>query len=354
MSYSILYYPTINFQKKDYDWLTRASLFWDNIYRIVPEKHAYQDDDFVQELSSTGEIGRPYIMDYRDTIHIKFAACSKYLQDNRYLFKTYKEKYSIDKVETVRLYKSKALWQLFSELAEYELIINNVKGIYSDSYEIPKEIADTYMSYLAREIADKEQMSLSTQDSAAWMASSRIENAQGREKYLDNENHYIAFPIYIYDLVPMSAQITPKKILKFRKERADERHNFMQTLESFLKELSNVQSIQRLTDVWNDECKVMLKAITDYKKSTDILGAVEWGGTMAALGTIAVDVASIASGNNPLLPYLGLGFGGLGVITELINKRYPKSAHPYSYLYQVRELVPAAQRKYPFTINPMN
>lgn len=354
MSYSILYYPTINFQKKDYDWLTRASLFWDNIYRIVPENHAFQDDDFVRELASTGEIGRPYTMSFDDTINIKATACSKYLDDNRHLFEKYRKKYSINKGETVQLYKSKALMRLFSELRRYNLIANANENFYSESYEIPKEIADTYMSYLAREIADSEQMSLSTQNSAAWMASSRVEKAKGREKYLDNNNHYIAFPIFIYDLVPKNAQISPQKILKFRKDRADERHNFMQTLESFLKDLSNVQSVQRLTDVWNDECKVMSKAITEYKKSSDILGTVEWGGTMAALGTIAVDAASIAGGNNPLLPFLGLGFAGLGVITGLINGRYPKTAHPYSYLYQVCQLVPATQRRYPFTINPLN
>ena len=56
MSSSILYYPTIEFKREDYNWLWNASLFWDKIYRIVPPGYNLSEPTNIKELCSTGEI----------------------------------------------------------------------------------------------------------------------------------------------------------------------------------------------------------------------------------------------------------------------------------------------------------
>ena len=59
MSNSILYYPTIEFRKEDYQWLWNAALFADKIYRIVPPEYKLNEPRNIRELCSTGEIGIP-------------------------------------------------------------------------------------------------------------------------------------------------------------------------------------------------------------------------------------------------------------------------------------------------------
>ena len=59
MSKDILYYPTIEFNTSDYEWLWRAALLWDKVYRIVPDGYTLNEPKNIQEICSTGEIGVP-------------------------------------------------------------------------------------------------------------------------------------------------------------------------------------------------------------------------------------------------------------------------------------------------------
>ena len=47
---SILYYPSIHF--KDENWVKRALLYWDSVYRIVPVGGRLFDSDFIKELAT--------------------------------------------------------------------------------------------------------------------------------------------------------------------------------------------------------------------------------------------------------------------------------------------------------------
>ena len=71
MGNSILYYPTIEFRNSDYKWLWTASLFWDKIYRIVPENFILNEPENIKKLCSGGDIGiqispNPYSKDSSD------------------------------------------------------------------------------------------------------------------------------------------------------------------------------------------------------------------------------------------------------------------------------------------------
>jgi hypothetical protein len=59
MTKNILYYPTIEFQADDYEWLWRSALLWDRIYRIVPDGYSLDEPDNIKEICSTEEIGIP-------------------------------------------------------------------------------------------------------------------------------------------------------------------------------------------------------------------------------------------------------------------------------------------------------
>ena len=43
MDKNILYYPTIEFNAADYEWLWRAALLWDKVYRIVPDGYSLRN-----------------------------------------------------------------------------------------------------------------------------------------------------------------------------------------------------------------------------------------------------------------------------------------------------------------------
>ena len=60
---SILYYPSIHF--RDENWVKRALLYWESVYRIVPVTYVPQDSDFIRQLKGDGLI-RDIILDKDD------------------------------------------------------------------------------------------------------------------------------------------------------------------------------------------------------------------------------------------------------------------------------------------------
>lgn len=369
MNNAVLYYPSIEFKFDDYDWLIRASLFWDEIYRIVPEGYVPEDDVFIKILCSSGEIGKHYTMNIFDSdrIHenefydktkhiIRSEACKKFLQDFEPLFKHYRDTNLEWESELVRLNTTKLEFHLFEKFAEYGLIANYPKEKWISPGEwiyVPKVFADAYMSYLAKEISEKDNLSLATPNSISWLSSYNFKSATSSNILCsDAMEGFICFPVYIYDVLPLNKDFSPYKILEFREKRKDERHNFMQALNSFLESLSSANSVQRIADIWNNECNEIKKAIKDYKKSSDILGAVRWGGRIGACASVLIDVGTLKDRSSSILSLVGAGIDLLGLGASFLADKFAQKNNAYSYLCQLQDLLPNKYR-YQFSINPL-
>lgn len=354
MNNGILYYPTIEFKDEDYNWLVRASLLWDKIYRIVPEGYQPKDNKKIQALCSSGDIGIPYLLGYRSDI-ARLDASEKFLRDFYGKFETFKKDLKEDNNILINLNISKAEAFLIHTLKKYDLISYNSDGWVF----MPKSLADTYMTYLAQEIARRENLSIATPNSKAWITSSRtnhnyevIEDCLinhsslvNMSKEINSLDKALCFPLYVKDIIPENFDISPDKILKFREQRKDERHNFINKYENFCNRLSNAHNLSVISEIWNDECKEINQAIKDYKKSMDILNVLKWGGRISLIGAIVVDALGYTDIADAIPQSVDTVLLGIGTGATILSNFLPDNKSPYSYLCQVHDLVPKKLRK---------
>ncbi|MCM1534024.1 MAG: hypothetical protein NC099_05165 [Corallococcus sp.] len=242
MIQDILYFSSIEFDKNDYYWLTQASLLWDKIYRIIPSHYEPNDDSFIKELCSTGEIGVGYgMVNYYQYFSIRCHATERFVREHEKNLQQYKKEFEhSSNKEFSRLSLDKANWELWSVLNSNDLLFYNVSLSKNFRY-IPKKIADIYLSYLANEIAASEHFSLATPNSETWIFSAQNGCL---DRYFEAEaKKQFAFPLYIKDIFPQNLQLSAKQILTFREKRKDERRNFIEKYNSFCERLSNAQNI---------------------------------------------------------------------------------------------------------------
>lgn len=156
MLQNALYYPHIGFH--DPSWIKAMAMYYDNIYRIVPNNIIPDDSEELQALLQEGSIGKmvdpaDYSKKASDQFLVrlggwKAAALDYNKEDEELLTRLHTDKTD----ERVR--------ELFREAGFKE---NN------DWMYVPTAIASNFMLYLANEIASKNRLSLITGD---WGASS--------------------------------------------------------------------------------------------------------------------------------------------------------------------------------------
>ncbi len=342
---SILYHPNIEFKDEDYQWLIRASLFWDNIYRIVPENYTPQDNDNIKILSEDGDLIREISVkkDNWELENLRHSSSNEFYCDYCDKIETFKAKNPDWKEDSTRFNMSKADYALVEMLDELGLVVKTQsENLWQNEWiKIPKYLGDRYMSYFARHIAKENAMDLATPDSASWLAASDVLHNQSFR-----EGEAFAFPVSINDIIPEDLNISPKNILKFRKRRKDERQHFYEQFNRFSKKLMDVSSLDVFKDIWNEECREIEKAITDYKKSMDILNVTRFVGGLSFIGLIIGNIFGYAD--------LGLASNimgsiclGIDVGTAITKEIIPNEINAYSYLYDVHKLAPRAFRKQP-------
>jgi hypothetical protein len=152
------------------------------------------------------------------------------------------------------------------------------------------------MIYLATEIAKKNNLSLYTFNSDAWTASTYFVNeGTVQEAFFPGDEYYhksnaALAPVFIGNIFPENLlDLSPKEILKFRAKRADERKQFHDAFDDFCNKLYQAYDPKILRQIWNEERRKVEYALTEYKKSMDILRPANWGGSVAAIINIATD-----------------------------------------------------------------
>ncbi len=328
-----LYYPTIEFQ--DYEWLWGASLLWDRIYKIVPEGYQPDEPPNVLELQEGGEIGVAiHPQKYAKGIADEFIEKMKSRNWDAAAL-THNKEDSADDYR--RLHKNK----VDAKLKEM-LISKGQASAQGDWLHIPTEFSAQYMTYLANSIADRNKLQLVTDLSSAWTCSTYFRFDGAIEDFPSGDYENQLAILVIKDFLPSNiSSISTKELLQFRKKRRDQRHRFFNAIKNAAKSISECTDPKIIQDKVNDLKKDIGSAITDYKKSADILKVTSWTGikslsfpvaTVVIKKVITLDPATLT-----ILSGVGIGLGVMSGFREFLHKSKKLAKEcEYSYLVELR------------------
>jgi hypothetical protein len=197
---------------------------------------------------------------------------------------------------------------------------------------------------LAKEIASRNDLSLSTSDKNSWIASAfnygtgkHNSDQNDRQTSGQQDSNEVSY-LLLKDILPKNLlDIRPDRLLRFREQRKDERRQFHQALDEFAAKLERAEDPVARKAIWEDERRYLESAITDYRKGMDILGVSEFMGITARI----LEISSLAM--NDSLSRFGLASGGivLGAIATGIKNRQREKNNPYSYLNSISEITPS-------------
>lgn len=275
MQDSALYYPHINFDNQAL--IKSMSMFYDKIYRIVPNDYTPEDSFELQAILEDQKIGRPI-----DPLK-------------------YNESVSKEFIENVNIWNAAGL---IPEDDEDELILDRIHGDKADYavknlfhnlgykesdnwFHIPQGLASNYMLFLSKYIAEKNNLQLITPDSNAFTATTyfRVDGEidEGLLPYdihsMYNYNPFAIYSFVINNLTPENiSEIPAHKIIEFREQRKDEIENFRNTINSLHHELQVLDDELVIADKINSKIEDLKKAQDDYQKSADMIKTTGWRG----------------------------------------------------------------------------
>ena len=337
MNHSILYYPTIEFQPEDYDWLWNAALLWDKIYRIVPPGYDLHEPRNIRELCDNDDIGiaispvryardaSERFLDFLKKDHGRAAALSFYDQAE---------------VRRLKIHSAKIDEQLLGEMF-YRLRDEDYQG---DWLFADPESVNAYLTFLANEIAEKNSLSMYTNEQPLWTMSTyyqhdgMLQDMFYSEKGCGETSEAVLLSSIIADVFPQNIlDIEPKKILRFREIRKDERSRFLAAVERFDQRIREADAPEVIETIFNDERKEIETALSDYQKSMDVLGALTLGGYLTTAFSVGAAVWESIQGIPPIANGIGTLAGpAVSVLTGIWEKKANRSNTPYSYLAHVK------------------
>lgn len=273
-----LYYPYIDLRENDIQQIKAMSLFYDKIYRIVPEDVKTNDCKELQDLIFDNEIIKSL-----DPIKYAKDASKKFLSvmkqwDASGLQSSNEENINITKLHTQKI--DSIVRDLFNKLGYRE---------HQNWIDVPTDLASNYMLFLAKEIAIKNKLQLVAKEWAPWTATTYFNlNGSFGDFPLQYENNgtngpsaYALFSLIINKIVPLNiAEIPIDKILLFREKRISEIDSLRESILKLYEELQNIEEPFIREEIVKRKIDNYKKAIEEYKKSADIIKVKGWFGTL--------------------------------------------------------------------------
>lgn len=296
--HSVLYYPSIEFQS--IEWVKKALLFWDHVYRIVPD--GYKPDDSNEILlfkENNLIIDIPVSEGEKEKAaksFLKFRESLKYLPSG------------LDVQTTDRLSKQKVDYRLIR-------LLDAIADKYDfksdqDWYYFPSNIARGYMFTLAQTIAESCHLVRATDNLDIWSVSPYF-TERGNFPFEDvpykkgNEGVYCS--LIVEDVLPENAgELLASDIVNFNVNRKDERTLFRNRINELVYRQPQIQSKEQ----WEDEIGFMLQ---DFERDKDNLkNSFSLKGTIMKNCALAVGLPTCLSAigsqifveNTQLLPSL--------------------------------------------------
>ncbi|TWH47981.1 DUF6236 family protein [Sporomusa sp. KB1] len=334
-----LYYPHMTFQNPS--WLKAMAMYYENIYRIVPDNIIPDDPEELQSLLEDSSIG-------------KMLNPIRYAKATAHLFLKKKENWNAsaligdDEEEKeknfIRVHEDKtdiSVRKLFLSLGYQE----------TDSWiDLPIGLASNYMLFLATEIAKKNKLDLITDSWAPWTATTYF-NVDGNIDefllpcgvggYSENiDDPFALFCLLIGEITPINIhEIPAEKIVAFRDRRRDEISNFRNKVEELYEELQSLDDPVVRYDSIINKVKELEKAKREYQDSADIIKAKKWFGASfmgfpapLALGSVFnIPVSQIVT-----LAATSIAIGGLfNIKNSKVELNKLKKDNPASLLVEI-------------------
>ena len=283
-----LYYPEISLRNPNL--IKGMALFYDNIYRIVPES-LYPDNDHpdLQALIEEGSIGRSlspkkYVIEasnsFLSNLGTRWRAAALTPDKNDF------------NIDFTAIHPEKIDYQV-------QHLFEQIGFEQDDWLHVPTELASNYMLYLAKIMAKKNHLELVTDNWPAWTGTTyfnmdgAIENPVEYDLDYINENPYCLFNLIISEITPLNiSDIPAEKIVLFREKRKDEINNLRDHIYAIHKELQQYDADDIKLDKLKKKIEKLEQAKKDYQKSADIIKVKGWTG-FATYGL----TASMALGN---------------------------------------------------------
>ena len=319
MANTALYYPHIGFTNPA---LVKAmALFYESIFRIVPDGLIPEDAPELQPLLEDGSIG---IM--IDPIPFSQRASEKFLEKADSWLAAALSHTDDDEGKIARLHSDKIddrVRRLFRE-AGYA-------GEH-DWFNVPTELASNFMLYLASEIASSNQLELVTADWGAWTGTSYFGLDGEVDEFLqplgaDTEipdDSFGLFGLFLDELVPLNiAEIPAAEIARFREIRRDEMNALRTYLDALRDELAQLDSVEVSEERIRAKVRDLSTAISDFKRSAGLLKVKGWFGvSMMGIPATAFlgKLFAIPSASTVSLGVAGLAIGSLFNISSTREK----------------------------------
>ncbi len=251
---SVLYFPSIEFQSDE--WVKSSLLFWDKIYRIVPQGYTPCDSATVLEATRHGLI-KNISLDERD----KENAAKKFME---FYERLPLKPAGLEIRQHHRINVGKIddrLYPLLGEIAQ--------KWYNEDWYYVPEPIARGYMFYLSKIAADRRNISRATDNRDSWTVSPYfVEKGNFSENVYDSDAKTYYSTLLIDDLIPANISEVPiGEIITFLEDRSDLKAELRLELFEFGAELSRCDSEDFTKEVIEAHKGEIENKKTDLKKS---------------------------------------------------------------------------------------
>lgn len=300
-----LYYPSIALNNVRL--IKTMSLYYDSIFRIVPNGVRPEDSAELQPLLEDDRIGR-------------MIDPSPYSQDASAEFINKLDDWDAaalvpgDEDDLARLHTGKMdeeVRRLFLDAGYDEN---------ADWLTVPTSLASNYMLYLANIIASKNNLELLTSEWGAWTGTNYFSVDGEIDEYLMPPNSGIEFEedtlglfsLMIDELVPINIEEIPsEKIIEFREKRRDEILRFHKVIEDLKLELSKTDANEVSQERVEATIKDLKKAMKDFKKSARSLKVQGWAGTF--LSGISAPIYLLNVFGVPVESVIKFGAGSIGL-----------------------------------------
>jgi hypothetical protein len=351
-----LYYPWIDIH--DESWLKNAILYWDSIQTIVPRlMDTPYKKDFSIQCADEGILKPLYVQSDMEEINDLADDVIRYLSSSKAVeLILSKENHSHIGINTSCLPETfDNLIRLGSDKMPYE--VRNMIGrfnLFGEKAEdelwfrVDPRFADFYMTLLATKLSENRGIGLLTPLDVGSRLSTMVklegslhDVAAGNRRSLKEIPKALAQGVlshFVFEGISIRPEISIKKIIKFRKKRADELRRFRIEIEGLTKSIDFKRPIdairQQVSDIYGNK---VVPAMTDLKESL----------TDAKIGWLTRDLLKIACFSIPPtsgpLALMGLSVpiaimagAGISIVASgvLYNRGKKKilRENPYSYL----------------------
>jgi hypothetical protein len=328
--HGVLLYPHIDL--KDPLLIKESLLFYDNIYRIVPSSHPPKDADLIREFIEEYGIIRNI-----DPKPFSENASNSFQEKIEHYSRAAGFKYGVDGPDYDRLHKDKVYDKLRQTFISRKLLEYDGTWLKGNSALITQ-----YMMYLALEISQRNELSLTTTSIPAWTSSEYL-NYDG--VYADTGSYHTHKQIgfYLKDYLPDNlGEIDFKSIVEFRDEHREERKNFLKSYKKYHESLSSIASNKVRVDAILDNQENLSRSISDFKSACHHTWASSFYGFKVVTIPIATEIASKFVTLNPTTEIQLLGGGiALGLVWTLYSANLDyheiKKKNPNSYLVTLKK-----------------